>query len=88
MVGDIATADVKFLVDLIESEIAILVEKVMKAHPSVYIKSNPISWKDAVRVEIHLTSRGETNKVKENVNNAAEMLKNLILNNGGNIEEV
>ncbi|MHA2330306.1 MAG: molybdopterin-binding protein, partial [Candidatus Hodarchaeales archaeon] len=88
MVGDIATADVKFLVDLIESEIAILIEKVMKTYPSVYIKSNPLSWKDAVRVEIHLTSRGETNKVKENVNNAAEMLKNLILNNGGNIEEV
>jgi len=85
--GDIATADVKFLVDLIESEIAILIEKVMKIYPSVYIKSNPLSWKDAVRVEIHLTSRGETSKVKENVNNAVEMLKNLILTNGGSIEK-
>lgn len=88
MVGDIATADIKFLVDLIESEIALLIEKVMKAYPSVYIKSNPLSWKDVVRVEIHLTSRGETNKVEENVNNAAEMLKNLILITGGTIEEV
>jgi len=87
MVGNIATADVKFLVDLIESEIAILIEKVMKAFPSVYIKSNPLSWQDAVRVEIHLTSRGEVNQVNENVNNAAEMLKNLILNYGGKIEE-
>jgi molybdopterin-biosynthesis enzyme MoeA-like protein len=85
--GDIATAGVKFLVDLIESEIAILIEKVMKAYPSVYIKSNPLSWQDAVRVEIHLTSRGEVNQVNENVNNAAEMLKNLILNYGGKIEE-
>ena len=88
MVGDIATADVKFLVDLIESEIAILIEKVMKVYPSVYIKSNPLSWKDAVRVEIHLTSRGEINQVNKNVNNAAEMLKNLILSYGGKIEEV
>jgi len=87
MVGDIATADVKFLVDLIESEIAILIEKVMKSYPIVYIKSNPLSWQDAVRVEIHLTSRGEVNQVNENVNNAAEMLKNLILNYGGKIEE-
>jgi molybdenum cofactor synthesis domain-containing protein len=87
MVGDIATADVKFLIDLIESEIAILIEKVMKAYPSVYIKSNPLSWKDAVRVEIHLTSRGQINQVNENVNNASEMLKNLILNYGGKIEE-
>jgi molybdenum cofactor synthesis domain-containing protein len=88
LVGDIATADVKFIVDLIESEIADLIEKVMKTYPSVYIKSNPLSWQDAVRVEIHLTSRGEIHKVEENVNNAAEMLKNLILANGGHIEEV
>ncbi|MFX1466390.1 MAG: competence/damage-inducible protein A [Promethearchaeota archaeon] len=88
MVGDIATADAKFLVDLIESEIAILIDKVMKTYPSVYIKSNPLSWKDAVRVEIHLTSRGEKSKVLENVNNATAMLKNLILITGGTIEEV
>ena len=59
MVGDLATAEARFLVDLIESEMAILIDKVMKTYPSVYIKSNPLSWKDTVRVEIHLTSRGE-----------------------------
>ncbi|MFX1520355.1 MAG: molybdopterin-binding protein [Promethearchaeota archaeon] len=87
MVGDdIATAEARFLVDLIESEIAILIDKVMKTYPSVYIKSNPLSWKDVVRVEIHLTSRGEkASHVKENVRSATEMLKNLVVEGGGKI---
>ena len=83
MVGDLATAEARFLVDLIESEMAILIDKVMKTYPSVYIKSNPLSWKDTVRVEIHLTSRGEkAEHVKETIDKAAEMqfdrVKNLV----------
>ncbi len=86
MVGDLATAEARFLVDLIESEMAILIDKVMKTYPSVYIKSNPLSWKDTVRVEIHLTSRGEkAEHVKETIDKAAEMLKNLVLSTGGEI---
>ncbi len=88
MVGDLATAEARFLVDLIESEMAILIDKVMKTYPSVYIKSSPLSWKDVVRVEIHLTSRGEKEShVKETVRNASEMLKNLVLSEGGKITE-
>ncbi len=90
IVGDVEVAEARFKVEFfIEAEMASLVDKVMKAYPSVYIKSHPLGWEeDTARVEFHLTSRGEkTSNVKENVKKAAEMLKNLVISGGGIITE-
>ncbi|MFX1520356.1 MAG: competence/damage-inducible protein A [Promethearchaeota archaeon] len=89
MVGDIEMAEARFKTEqFIESEMAALVDKVTKAYPSVYIKSHPLGWEDTALVEFHLTSRGEkASHAKENVRNAAEMLKKLVINGGGKITE-
>jgi nicotinamide-nucleotide amidase len=89
MVGDIVMAEALFKTEeFIESEMAVLVDKVTKTYPNVYIKSHPLGWEDTALVEFHLTSRGEkASHVKENVRKAAEMLKKLILSGGGRIIE-
>jgi nicotinamide-nucleotide amidase len=72
--------------DIMESNLAPLIDKVMQNNPSVYIKSHPKGRENTPHMEIHLsTSAKEKEKPEETLRRAEIQLSELIVENGGKI---
>jgi molybdenum cofactor synthesis domain-containing protein len=73
-----------FLEDIMESQLAPLIDKVMIANKGVYIKSHPMGAENKPHIEIHLTA---TTKEEENpmemLAKAVGQLASLVEENGG-----
>ena len=77
-----------FLEDIMESNLAPLIDKVMNANPGVYIKSHPMGAENKPSIEIHLTiaAKKEENP-GEMLAKAMQDLAGLAEVNGGKIVE-
>ncbi len=73
-----------FLEDIMESQLAPLIDKVMAANSGVYIKSHPMGGESKSHIEIHLTIAAKAEeKPKEMLAKAMRELANLVEENGG-----
>jgi molybdenum cofactor synthesis domain-containing protein len=67
---------------VMESEIAPIIDKVMKSVPSVYIKSHPKGTESSPQIELHLSTYGkDADKAKDHLNKAVQQLTKLIKEN-------
>ena len=73
-----------FLNDIMESQLAPLIDKVMSANKGVYIKSHPMGAENKPHIEIHLTisAKKEENPM-EIIAKAAKQLAAFVEGNGG-----
>ena len=72
--------------EIVESNLAPLISKVMIDYPDVYIKSHPQCLAEKSRIEIHLSSRSENSKkARERLTHAIIRLSNLIEANEGKV---
>ncbi|MDQ1280409.1 MAG: hypothetical protein QG670_1672 [Thermoproteota archaeon] len=87
-VGNVFTYEKSLNVfDIIESELAPLIDKTMHDNPYVYIKSHPKAAEPIPLIELHLTATSELEeKAQENVEKAAKQISQLILQHAGKIE--
>jgi molybdenum cofactor synthesis domain-containing protein len=73
-----------FLEDIMESQLAPLIDKVMAANRGVYVKSHPLGAENRPHIEIHLTiAAKEEEKPKEMLEKAMRELASLVEENGG-----
>ncbi len=73
-----------FLEDIMESQLAPLIDKVMAANGGVYIKSHPMGRESKSHIEIHLTVAAKAEeKPKEMLAKAMRELASLVEENGG-----
>jgi len=73
-----------FLCDIMESQLAPLIDKVMAANAGVYIKSHPMGAENTPHIEIHLTvAAKEEEKPGEMLEKAMWELASLVEENGG-----
>ena len=73
-----------FLDNMMESNLAPLIDKVMKANKGVYIKSHPMRSENKPHIEIHLTIAAEAKeKPAEKLLKAIRELTSLVKANGG-----
>jgi nicotinamide-nucleotide amidase len=70
--------------EIVESNLAPLIDRVMTEHTGVYIKSHPLGFN---RVELHFTIIAENNEGVKLIQTAAEQLRSLIIANGGTVQE-
>jgi len=74
---------------VIESELAPLIEKTMREHPRVYIKSHPKAPEPRPLIELHISTTSESMETAvDDVEEAARMLIQLVLEHEGNIQEL
>lgn len=72
--------------DVMESEIAPDIEKVLKNNPSIYIKSHPKGTESVSHIEFHLsTTINNAKTANQNLKKAVHELIELIKEKGGNI---
>ena len=72
--------------DVMESEMAPLIDKIMKDNPYVYIKSHPKGTETVPHIEFHLsTTSKDNNTAKKHVNKALLQLSELIKEKDGTI---
>jgi nicotinamide-nucleotide amidase len=72
--------------DIMESNLAPLIDQVMHDNPSIYIKSHPKGRENMPHMEIHLsTSAKEKEQPEETLRKAETQLSKLIVKNGGKI---
>ena len=73
-----------FLDNMMESNLAPLIDKVMDANKGVYIKSHPMRAENKPHIEIHLTiaAKGEEKPMKM-LDKAVKQLSTLVEENGG-----
>lgn len=74
------------LEEMVESELAPLIEQVMKKNPYVYIKSHPLGYEGISKIVIHITATGGE-ETKERVRKASIILKKELVSRGGRIKE-
>lgn len=73
--------------NVMESEIAPFIDKVMRNNPDVYIKSHPKGTESVPYIEFHLsTTANHSQEAKQRVNEALFQLKKLIQKKGGKIK--
>jgi len=73
-----------FLDNMMESNLAPLIDKVMSANKGVYIKSHPMAVENKPHIEIHLTvSAKDEEKPMKMLEKAARQLSILVEENGG-----
>ena len=73
-----------FLENIMESQLAPLIDKVMIANKGVYIKSHPMGAENKPHIEIHLTvAAKEEEKPMEMLTKARKELASLVEENGG-----
>jgi molybdenum cofactor synthesis domain-containing protein len=73
-----------FLQNIMESNLAPLIDEVMNGNKGVYIKSHPMGAESRPHIEIHLTaSATKEEKPMEKVQNAKQQLACLVEENGG-----
>jgi len=73
-----------FLKDIMESQLAPLIDVVMAANVGVYIKSHPLGAENKPHIEIHLTTAGKhEDKPEEMLTKAMRQLASLVEENGG-----
>ena len=73
-----------FVDDMMESNLAPLIDRVMSADSGVYLKSHPLGAENKPHIEIHLTVRAkESEKPAEKLAEAVRQLSVLIEANGG-----
>ncbi len=71
---------------IMESDITLLIDKVMRKNPHVYIKSHPKTAEELSRIELHLLATAKKSKTAKNrVQKAAEEISQLIIKNGGKV---
>jgi molybdenum cofactor synthesis domain-containing protein len=72
------------VIGLMESETALIVDKVMQDNPYVYIKSHPKFEEKAAHLELHLsTTAEESSKARNRVSKALIQLTEMIQKKGG-----
>ncbi len=75
--------------DIVESEIAPLIDKVMRDNPYVYIKSHPKGAERVPHVELHLsTTTADSKKAKNSISNSLLQISELVQDKGGKIKTV
>jgi len=74
------------LEEIVESELAPLIEQVMKKNPYVYIKSHPLGYEGISKVVIHITATGGE-ETKKMVREVSIILKKELVSRGGKIKE-
>ncbi|MCP8304201.1 MAG: nicotinamide mononucleotide deamidase-related protein [archaeon] len=74
---------------IVESELAPLIEEVLKSHPSVYVKSHPKGRKEGVsKIEIQVTTTADDpSTALRRVEVALEQLTSIIIDQGGMVDE-
>ncbi len=74
---------------MVESELAPLIEEVLKGNPSVYIKSHPKGRKEGVsKIEIQVTATTDDPSIAlRKVEVALEQLTSVIIDRGGMVDE-
>lgn len=73
--------------EIIESEMAPLIDKAMRDNPYVYIKSHPKAAEPIPLIELHFTTTSESEeKAKNHVEKAAKQISQLIFERGGKTE--
>lgn len=71
---------------IMESNIALIIDQVMRDNPRVYIKSHPRGVESKPHLEIHLSIKApESEKPEENLEKAAKKLALLIKQQGGDV---
>jgi molybdenum cofactor synthesis domain-containing protein len=76
-------------IGVIESELAPLIEKTMRENPRVYIKSHPKAPEPRPLIELHFSTTSEHLELaEEEVEKAARMLTQLVVEHKGSIREV
>ena len=71
---------------IMESNIALIIDQVMRDNPRVYIKSHPRGVESKPHLEIHLSIKApESEKPEENLEKAAKELALLITQQGGEV---
>ncbi|MDW8049283.1 MAG: nicotinamide mononucleotide deamidase-related protein [Nitrososphaerota archaeon] len=74
------------VLDLPESDLAPLIEKVMTDNPYVYIKSHPQTSEKTLRVEIHLsTTSKDSSEAMQRIGRAIMQISEMIKERGGKI---
>lgn len=69
---------------IMESDIALLIDKVMRKNPNVYIKSHPKTAEELSQIELHLSTTAKKSQTAKNrIRKAAEEISQLIIKNGG-----
>jgi len=72
--------------EIVESDIAPLIEQVMHDNPYVYIKSHPKGVEKVSRIELHLSTTAEdSNTAKNRISKALIQISELIENRGGKV---
>jgi molybdopterin-biosynthesis enzyme MoeA-like protein len=75
--------------NVMESEMASLIDRVMHGNPHVYIKSHPKGTERVPRIEFHLsTTAKDSTTARKRVSNALLELTELIQGKGGKIKAV
>ncbi len=75
------------VVDIIESELAPLIDKTVHDYPYVYIKSHPKAAEPIPLIELHLTMTSEQKeRAREDVEEAAKKISQMIIQYKGKIE--
>ncbi|MFX0096780.1 MAG: molybdopterin-binding protein [Candidatus Hodarchaeota archaeon] len=74
------------LEEIVESELAPLIEQIMKKNPYVYVKSHPLGYEGISKVVIHITATGGE-EAKRMVGEVSKILKKELTTRGGKIKE-
>lgn len=73
--------------EIVESDVAPLIERVMHDNPYVYIKSHPKGAEKVSRIELHLSTTAEDSKTAKNrISKALIQISELIENKGGKVK--
>jgi len=73
--------------EIVESDVAPLIERVMHDNPYVYIKSHPKGIEKVSRIELHLSTTAEdSNTAKNRISKALIQISELIENKGGKVK--
>lgn len=72
---------------IVESELAPLLDRVIRDNPHVYIKSHPKGVEGSSRIELHLTTSAKTLQIAKNrAEKAANEISQVIIKSGGRVE--
>lgn len=75
------------LAGILESDLAPLLEKVLRRYPDVYVKSHPKGCEAESRIDLYVRATGETkDEARRRAEKVLSFLKNLIVERGGRAE--
>jgi molybdenum cofactor synthesis domain-containing protein len=78
-----------YISEVMESEMAPLIDQVMHDNPYIYIKSHPLGAERKPRIELHLsTTAGDVEKAKKRVCRALIQLSEMVIAKGGKTKTV